>query len=254
LVVLLLCAEPQAVEWAPPEDPRPSQILREAQDDALAGRYEVALEKHLWFHRNALRYEQGLRGVRLSFALGYWARLADEYPPARAALEGVRDEAWAGVMPALSPTTAFESFQEFAAINRTLRDDGRTVAAFEQLDEERPDLAERLISVAQPALVRQKQYSVCARYVSLDAASRATEMYRHTKEAAAAGRIPSSTVQFAEKKFENDMSILVALLVVSGRDAEARRVAAEAEQERSNEAFKATLEAALKGTVPQPWP
>ena len=254
LVVLLLCGGSQAAEWAPPENPQPALILREAQEDAHAGRYGLALEKQLWFHRNALKYEQGLRAVRLSFALSYWARLADQYPPARAALEEVRDEAWAGVLSALSPTTAFESFQEFAAINRTLRDDARTVAGFDEVDQERPDLAAQLISLARPALLRIGDYSTCAKYISPDDARRATEAYRHSREEAAAGRLPEDTVGFAEKRFENEVSTIVALLVVSGREAEARRVVADVEHERSDPAFKAALDAALQGTVPEPWP
>jgi hypothetical protein len=55
------------------------------------------------------------------------------------------------VRSALSPTTAFQSFREFAAVNPTLREDARTVAGFEQVDQERPDLAAQLFPVAQPS-------------------------------------------------------------------------------------------------------
>jgi hypothetical protein len=169
-------------------------------------------------------------------------------------MEKVRDEAWNSVMSALSPTTAFESFQAFAAVNCTLLDDIRTVAGFEQVDQERPDLAARLILAAQPALIRLKKYPVCAKYISPDDARRAAEAYRQAKEAATAGRLSAHAVGFAEKRFENEVSTLVALLVISGREAEARRVVAEVEHERSDPAFKVALDAALQGTVPQPWP
>ena len=115
-------------------------------------------------------------------------------------------------------------------------------------------MAARLITVAQPALIRLKKYSVCAKYISPDDARRATEAYRYSKDAATAGRLPADAVGFAEKRFENDVSTLVALLVVSGREVEARRVVAEVQQERSDPAFKVALDAALQGTVPQPWP
>src|SRR5688500_5081235 len=78
-------------DWKPPEKPDPSVILNEAESDAGAKRYPDALAKHLWFHENALKYERGLYGVRLSFALGAWFELGKQYPPALEALKEVRD-------------------------------------------------------------------------------------------------------------------------------------------------------------------
>ncbi len=66
--------------------------LRAARDAARDGRYAEALSEYIWFHNHALEEMPSLRGVRRSFALGYWLELAAAYPPARAALKGVRDE------------------------------------------------------------------------------------------------------------------------------------------------------------------
>ncbi len=50
--------------------------LSAAHHDAHHGAYSQALEGFLWFHHHALEHEEGMRGVRHSFALAYWADLA----------------------------------------------------------------------------------------------------------------------------------------------------------------------------------
>ena len=82
-IVLTLTTTSAVGDWTPPSNPNPDKILREAQDDARAGRYPDALAKHVWFHENALTYAPAMYGVRLSFALSYWVNLGNLYPPAR---------------------------------------------------------------------------------------------------------------------------------------------------------------------------
>jgi hypothetical protein len=82
---------PPLREWQPEGEADPNQILNQARADALAGRYEEALAKYLWFHHHALEIRPSLAGVRLSYALQEWRRLGEFYPPAWEALETVRD-------------------------------------------------------------------------------------------------------------------------------------------------------------------
>src|SRR3954454_11350281 len=105
--------------WSPPDTPDPSGILHTAVDDTQAGAHADALAKFLWFHHNALRYKPALRAVRLSFALGYWMRLAVVYPPARAALIRTRDETEAAFR---ADPSSFKLFHDLAALNRNLGD------------------------------------------------------------------------------------------------------------------------------------
>jgi hypothetical protein len=98
-------------QWAPPANPDPDKILNGAQDDAQAGRYADALAKHVWFHENALKYQPALYGVRLSFALSYWAQLGDAYPPALEKLKSIRDETAKKVRPSRSRTEDLRGFQ-----------------------------------------------------------------------------------------------------------------------------------------------
>src|SRR4051794_7329900 len=76
-----------------------SADVERALDDAERyqrdGQYAKSLERHLWYHENALKYGSGQEGVRLSFALSDWVELAHAYPKAMVALKAVRDKATA---------------------------------------------------------------------------------------------------------------------------------------------------------------
>lgn len=63
---------------APERRPFPSSVLDEARELEEQGEYAKALEKYLWFHRHALEHDSTAAGVRVSFALGAWARLGEE--------------------------------------------------------------------------------------------------------------------------------------------------------------------------------
>jgi hypothetical protein len=71
------------------------QALADAQQFKLEGKFEQAVERHLWYHENALKYAPAHYGVRLSFALSAWAELGTVYPKALDALRLTRDNALA---------------------------------------------------------------------------------------------------------------------------------------------------------------
>jgi hypothetical protein len=119
LAALLLAAASPAFAWTPPAHPNPQAILQEAVEDRVAGRYEDALQKQLWFHKEAVKIQPALVGVRSSFALAYWAHLAAKYPPALEALKKVRAEAEQDVRAGREPVQAFG---DVAAINNELDD------------------------------------------------------------------------------------------------------------------------------------
>jgi hypothetical protein len=57
-----------------------------------------------------------------------------------------------------------------------------------------------------------------------------------------------------EQGFANDVATIVALLAVSGRRAEAERIAGDSRREKSDADFVAAVDTALQGTVPRRWP
>ena len=252
LAIVLAFASAHGDEWTPPENPDPQAILQEARGDTDAKRYEIALAKHLWFHKNALTIRPSLYGVRLSFALSDWHRLAKEHPPALTKLEETRDEAAQKVMEC---NDVRASFHDMAAINRTLGKESLTKETFEALDSKNPKAAKRTFGVAQPALLKGKAYGLLAKYIDPEADfSKMTANYRRGKRLADNPRFVAIRLEFARKKFANDAATLVAILTIVERKAEAEEIALAAKEEWDGASFRATLDRALQGTVPDPWP
>jgi len=132
ILLLTTSVNATAERWRPSPTPDPIEISREATNDAQEGRYELALQKHVWYHNNALKYQPSLVGVRLSYALADWKRLADRHPPALQEMQRVRDSA---EERARDDKGDFSAFQDTVAINNILNEDGRTIDLFKWLDE-----------------------------------------------------------------------------------------------------------------------
>jgi hypothetical protein len=244
-------AQPQATAaWTPPADPDPHVILREAKADTQAGRFEEALAKHVWFHRHALDIEEALYGVRLSFALSYWMDLAEVYPPAKAKLIEIRDETEKQVTTSKEPR---DSFHDFESINSALGDENRTIALFTSLDKDNSDLAKEVFDLACPDLINAGKIKQFSKYVDPKDYSRQVEAFRTVVDSDEPEFAKAHT-DFAQKAFVNEVSTMVALLVLSDRKSEAERIAADAETVFDDKAFAGELEKALDGTVPEPWP
>jgi hypothetical protein len=258
LAILVLvvsgCAKKVDVEdeWKPPKNPDPEKILDEAQADARAKRYEDALAKHVWFHRNALKHSRSLGGVRLSFALSDWHELGKSYPPALVKLKEIRDEAAKNVT---NGKDVRDSFLDLAAINRTVGEESRTKEIFVLLDAQNADAAKKVYGLAQPALINSKEYKLCGRYIdSKRSFPRIIESFRTNKRLAKDRRFGAEHLEFANKKFTNDAATLIALLAVNGRKAEAEEIAGDAKKEWNNASFHAEIDKALQGKIPKPWP
>ena len=242
-----------AEAWAPPADPKPSEILHEAEADASAGRYEIALAKHLWFHRNALRYESALSGVRLSFALASWAELAESYPPALAALKAERDRALAEFRR--GSTGGFDAFSDLAGINRVLSQEESTVAAFKEADAEKAERAEGVFDVALPALIKAREYELAGKYIDpVEQWESVLSLYRLNVSFSRDKAPRPSVDDFAKKSFTNRTATLLGLLVVTGRERDAMRIAEEAREQIQDADFQAAIDRALRGEIPEPWP
>ncbi len=246
-----------ADEWTPPKNPDPSAIKREAKADAARGNYETALAKQLWYHNNAVKLEPSQSGVRRSFALSNWLKLGEAYPPALEKMRQIRDETEGKIRDENRVRVNFDDFHDFVALNRTLRQEERTAETFKWLDEADEEDAKRMFNIAEPALIKQKAYQLCGKYIDPeqdvlqigDSYSRGLKMTK---------RFGKRYEEYVEKKFLNDSAILVAILTKNNRQAEAEKVAAEvkkfASDEKLSEKLKRALDSALTGTIPKPWP
>jgi len=249
--LLGLVAGMAVADWTPPSNPNPEKILDEAEADTAAGRYSDALAKHLWFHQNALKYAPAMYGVRLSFALSSWGTLACLYPPALDQLKAVRDEAAEVVR---NGGDSRHAFHDFASINRELSEEAQTKDLFLWLDTNNPTVAGQVYDIAQPALVDQKQYLVCGKYIDPQRSfARLRRLYRIDREMARDPHLKDMK-SFGEQSFAYQAATLVALLVLNDRKLEAERIAAQAQSVSHNRRLSKQLTAALGGTCPKRWP
>ena len=112
--------------------------LSAAQRLAKDGKFTEALEKHVWYHENSRNTSQA--GVRLSFAMADWKKLADQYPPAQEKLFRLRDEAEQSV---LAGRGGFIEFTEIAAIDRIYDQEKKSYELFRKLAEASPETAKK---------------------------------------------------------------------------------------------------------------
>ena len=268
VLFLVACGVSALAHWSPGPHPDPHQILNEAQDDAIAGRYEDALAKHVWFHENALTYAPAMYGVRLSFALSYWANLGAKYPPALEKLRAIRDKAGDDVRAGsddASLTTdcakpgVRERFHDFAAINETLGDNSKTSVLFIWLDSNRPRLAAAVYDVAEPALIETKDFKLCGKYLDPEKSfQRALRLREESMKATASFGGDRDELErlnmINDEMFARSTATVVALLVINGRRAEAEQIITKAKRVRDDPEFDRQLIRALKGEIPAAWP
>jgi len=95
------------------------KALDKAEQFRSQGKYEQALNEHIWYHKNALKYDPAQYGVRLSFALADWVELGRAYPPALHALRSIRNDTLATYKRA--PTDSL-TFGEVMSIDLALDD------------------------------------------------------------------------------------------------------------------------------------
>ncbi|MCH9791436.1 MAG: hypothetical protein K0U82_11475, partial [Planctomycetes bacterium] len=239
-------------EWTPPENPDPQTILNEAQSDALAKRYEIALAKHIWFHKNATKLQPAMIGVRLSFALSYWHDLGKVYPPAIERLKETRDQASKNVLNGKQLT---DSFHDFVSINRTLGENAQTVDTFILLDMQNKKSAKKVYHMARRALIKGKEYKLCGKYLDPKQSFPLTiKQYTENKKMAKNPQLGKDFINIANLMFKNEVTTLIALLVVNDRKKEANEIAVSAKMEWDNPDFHAAIDKALEGNVPTPWP
>lgn len=133
--------------------------LMAAKTAADEGRHAEALAEYLWYHDNALTAGRGQAGVRLSYALNYWWELAQDYAPARLALETVRNDKATRLLAGDGDRLLFH---DVVAIDRTMDNEAATVALFAELAARDPALARSVFDTALPALVATQNFALAA--------------------------------------------------------------------------------------------
>jgi hypothetical protein len=141
----------------------PRQVLRDARAFAKSGAYAEALQKYLWFHDNALAHDQAWYGVRLSHALSEWAELGKIYPPARSAMESIRD---ASVKALREGSLDRDQFHDVESINAVLGHVDQTSALFVEFAQCHREFAGKCFRFALPALIHTGSFSIARSFIS----------------------------------------------------------------------------------------
>lgn len=144
----------------PVEDMR--LYTRKTQQLVKEGKYQEALERHMWFHNHALEHDPSLQGVRLSFALMYWRELGDLYPPALESMKKVRDDKTDLLIQGEGD---LQLFHDVTALNRKLEDNNETVELFRHLDKNQKALAKQCWDTAKEAVIITKAYDLARKHI-----------------------------------------------------------------------------------------
>ncbi|MES2260872.1 MAG: hypothetical protein V4724_20325 [Pseudomonadota bacterium] len=220
---------------------QPNDIFERAREARLAGRYQEALKDHIWLHEHALEVAPDWRGVRLSFALRDWIYLADVFPPARAALQNIRDRESARM---LAGSATVERFREISAINEALREVNATHALFLQLDEQDSSLAEQCAELAMTALVKCEDFQLARRFLPAPAERIAALAARLNEAADALASQPASaapTLLAYVLNYAKEVRLVLAVLRGLEEDGEANNMEQAALDEIRSDGLRAII-------------
>jgi hypothetical protein len=154
-----------AMTWSPTfppgEQPDLQKVLTAAKSLTEEGSYEEALQRYLWYFDHS-RDDDTQRGVRLSFALLDWVKLAGHYPKAKQALIAIRD---AEARQFSDGGGYAELFHEISAINTYLNDRKATAMLLGTVEQKDPALAGQCYFWAREALIQNGEYEKCLHYL-----------------------------------------------------------------------------------------
>jgi hypothetical protein len=232
--------------WTPNATHRrdPGRVLREAIQDAAKSRPNLALQKHLWFHKRSTKLTPSLSGVRLSYALSAWNKLAETYHPARTALLRARN---AAARAARKDRDPWQMFHDVSSINSYLKRPEHTIAQFLAFHRRSPNKADRIYNLAEPLLFEAGEFKICAKYLQpSERFAQIKRTYQVNLRLAKDPTLGRNLVQFAQKTFAEKTTRLIALLSLNARGAEAKQLARKAQRVWRNKEFHRQLALALR--------
>ena len=216
------------------------EALEQAQQFAAQGKFEEALQKHIWYHDHALEINEAHYGVRLSFALSDWIDLGKKYPKALDALKDIRDKKTSRLVAGENNRPLFH---DIVAINEELGESLATVEAFKKIQAARPDFASSVAELADKALFDAKEYELERKYLG-DPVARFDSLKRNLDcgiEYAKTCEAASRSRQAFEHNFTHDVVRLIVLLDKTGDRDIARQIQTKALAACDNAAIRAAL-------------
>jgi len=138
------------------------QYLQDTETLVCDKKYEEALERTIWFHNNALKYDSAISGVRLSFALSEWHEFGKKYPPALAALKDIRDNKTKSI---IAGNVSFELFHDIESINDELSEKEKTLALFYKIDKMYPIFAKDAWILVKDDVIKSNNQTLIKKYL-----------------------------------------------------------------------------------------
>lgn len=211
--------------------------LEEARVLAREGKFQEALEKHIWFHDHILETDRSYYGVRLSFALADWIELGKKYPKALESLKGIRDSKTARLEGGEQDRVLFHDVE---SINGRLGQPQATVKLFKDLDAKQPEFAKKIYDLAEDNLVDAGEFVLARKYLG-DPMVRFEKMsagYRRGLEYSKDAKMGEDSKKAFERIFTTNVVRLITLLDQSGDPAKAREIQTKALAVLDNEAIR----------------
>jgi len=239
----LVSVETWSPALAPGEKPDLQKILTDAKDLMEQGKYEEALQRHIWYFNHALEYDQGQTGVRLSFALSQWVELGRRYPKAKQALLEIRDR---DTQLLASGQGYANLFMDVNSINNYLGQEDATLALFKTMYETDPKLASECYYYAEDLLLKKGEYELLLKCVGdpqahfesahrgfeglIESQQRMAEMRKKYPVPQLPGGAfhPPDMGQLATNNFVGQVCKLVEILVATGHNTDAEKIQDEA--------------------------
>jgi tetratricopeptide (TPR) repeat protein len=233
LLVLTLCCCTR-------EKNKADEALDQARQFTAEGKFQEALERHIWYHNHALEISPSHYGVRLSFALADWVELGKKYPKALKALRDIRDEKTARLVAGEANRPLFH---DVVSINEEIGESGATVQAFKKIQSAQPAFAPSIADLADKALFDSKECELEKKYLGdpfarFDTAKHTLDFgIEYAKTRGAAGR----SRQAFENNFSRDVVRLIVVLDKTGDRDVARQIQEKALAACNSAAIKTAL-------------
>lgn len=177
------------------ETPQIMQVLQDAQLAHEAGDFVNALKFYEQFFDHALDDDPyALYGVRLSYCLDGWARLAQEFVGAKNQLTSKQSGCLALYLDKKQP----ESFHDYYAISIALGEQGIALEQFFQINESSSKSASRLIKYVWQDLIEGQHWQVCNQFLE-DPVQKLDEYFSVFDEA---DRLQEMDISFASDTFK----------------------------------------------------
>lgn len=227
------------------EDPR--AVLDQARELANQGQYEEALERHIWFHDNALKHRSSLAGVRLSFALSAWLELGEDYPPALEALIVIRDEKAQRLAIGEGDS---DLMMDVSAINQHLGESDRTLDLFRIIDEQFPEQAESAFICVRDELLANREYALSNKYlddprIEIQELADSRALMQEFAESGSGDR-ELRTLLMADERFGRGAAGLIEILAGVGRDEDMAWVQDAVLEVLDSDAMRSAIDAAIE--------